>query len=404
MGLVAGRRISVMYASSTGVRPLWGVQAPRLGLMPMQRYYGTMKGTPRIMSKPKVSVIIPTYNRERFIAEAVDSVLAQTYKNIEIIVVDDGSTDNTKEVLEPYMDWITYLPIENGGPARARNAGMQAATGDYIAFLDSDDVYEPYKVEVQARLLDTIEEVGLVCSELSAIDDNGNMLDEFHLKKYHRAAYLKEDSAYERIYSKSITIAQAGFDIKDWGKRRVYVGDVFDRYYDELIISTNTVMFRREVIDSVGLQHEPYWLFEDYEFVLRITRSHQVAFIDIPTYRLRYHDAQISTTRNKPDGLEILFKKHTTLIEIAERHGLHDSDYYQRNKAAVDKKMACLNKAVAVELMKSGRDSKRARIHLKNCSHYSRPLYFLWLLTIAPMPLKKLYFKLASVADLIHMG
>jgi len=91
----------------------------------------------------KVSVIIPTYNRPRWLPETIESVLNQTYPYMEIIVVNDGSTDNTEGVLEPYMDRIEYIYKENGGPGSAANAGIMAATSEYIARLDDDDLFLP---------------------------------------------------------------------------------------------------------------------------------------------------------------------------------------------------------------------------------------------------------------------
>ncbi len=355
------------------------------------------------MKETLVSVIIPTYNRAGLLLEAIESVLMQTHGNIEIIVIDDGSTDDTREKLEPYRNNIRYKYIENGGPARARNEGMGMAKGRYIAFLDSDDLYYPYKIKIQADLLDKHHDVDMVCSEFSAFNGSG-ILDEFHLKKYHRSAYTDSEATYENIYSKSISMADAGLDLKEWEDKKIYVGDVFDRYYDELILSTNTVMFRRSLLDSVKPQHEPYWFFEDYEFVLRLTKSCRVAFIDVPTYKLRYHGAQLSTTRNKPNGKEILIKKHTNLLEIAEKHGLNDKDYYSRNKAAVDKKLGGLNKALAVTLMKTGKNTKLARKHLRGCAKHSKPEYLLWFLTLTPYILRRISFTMGSVLDLINLS
>jgi glycosyltransferase involved in cell wall biosynthesis len=353
------------------------------------------------MKEKKVSVIIPTYNRALYLLEAIESVLMQTYDDIEIIVIDDGSTDDTRDKLKPYQNSIRYKYIENGGPARARNVGMQMATGRYIAFLDSDDLYYPYKIKIQADFLDIHEDIAMVSSEFSAFNDN-RLLDEFHLQKYHRSAYADSEATYDNIYSKSTSMADAGLSLKGWEDRRVYIGDVFDKYYDELILSTNTVMFRKSLLKSVEPQHEPYWFFEDYEFVLRIAKSHRVAFIDVPTYKLRYHAAQLSTTRNKPNGSEILIKKHTNLLEIAERHGLHDSDYYSRNKAAVDKKLGGLNRALAITLMKTGKCTKLARKHLKGCARHDKPERLLWLLALTPYVMRKMSFKMGSILDMIN--
>ncbi len=345
-----------------------------------------------------VSIIIPTYNRADLLPEAIESVLEQTHNDIEIIVIDDGSNDDTREKLKPYQDRIKYMYTENGGPASARNAGMRMAKGEYIAFLDSDDLYYPYKIKIQADFLDNYPDVALVCSEFSAFNDKGYW-DEFHLKKYHSSAYMDSKATYEDIYPESISIADAGLNLKRWEHRKIYTGNIFDKYYDEPILSTNTVMFRRSLLESVGLQHEPYWLFEDYEFVLRITRSHMVAFIDVPTYKLRYHAAQISTTKKKLNGSEILFKKYANLLKIAEKHGLNDRDYYSRNKAEVDRKLSGLNKTLAIMLMANGKDIKRAQVYLRRCANYNKPEYLLWYLTFAPHIMRRISLKMKSMLE-----
>lgn len=98
---------------------------------------------------PKISVIIPTYNRARYVTKAIDSALAQTYQDYEIIVVDDGSTDDTRQVLKPYMDRVRYIYQKNAGTSTARNTGIRSAQGEWLAFLDSDDEWMPEKLAVQ---------------------------------------------------------------------------------------------------------------------------------------------------------------------------------------------------------------------------------------------------------------
>jgi len=102
---------------------------------------------------PLVSAVIPTYNRASVVTEAIDSILQQTYSRVEVIVVDDGSTDETREVLSKYGDRITVIYQENSGPSAARNRGIAAAKGEFIGFLDSDDVWLPTKLEKQVALL-----------------------------------------------------------------------------------------------------------------------------------------------------------------------------------------------------------------------------------------------------------
>lgn len=104
------------------------------------------------MAEPLISVVIPTYNRAHYVCEAIDSVLAQTYKNIEIIAVDDGSTDNTKDIIQQYSSRIKYIYQNNAGPSAARNNGIKQSNGDLIAFLDSDDIWLAEKLERQVEI------------------------------------------------------------------------------------------------------------------------------------------------------------------------------------------------------------------------------------------------------------
>jgi len=123
-----------------------------------------------------VSVIIPTYNYGRFIGEAVDSALAQTRAPLEVLVVDDGSTDGTAEVLAAYGDRIRVLRQKNSGVAMARNAGIAAARGEYLAFLDSDDAWYPRKLERQMPRFDAEPSLGLVHCGAETIDSGGRTL------------------------------------------------------------------------------------------------------------------------------------------------------------------------------------------------------------------------------------
>ena len=119
----------------------------------------------------KVSVIIPAYNGDRYISRAIAGVMAQTYKDYEIIVVDDGSTDNTRQVLQQYGDCLKYLSQANQGVAASRNLGLRAAQGEYIAFLDQDDVFLPHKLAAQVALLEQDPNLGMVNSGWEIVND-----------------------------------------------------------------------------------------------------------------------------------------------------------------------------------------------------------------------------------------
>lgn len=121
----------------------------------------------------KASVIIPAYNGDRYIEEAIEGILAQTYSNYEIIVVDDGSTDNTKAVVQQYGAKIKYFTQHNQGVASSRNLGLSKAKGEYIAFLDQDDVFLPHKLESQVALLEQNSSLGIVNSGWQIVDQDG---------------------------------------------------------------------------------------------------------------------------------------------------------------------------------------------------------------------------------------
>lgn len=122
---------------------------------------------------PRVSVIIPTYNSARFIAATLESVFAQSYSDFEIIVVDDGSTDDTRAVLAPYLERIRYIHQPNNERSAARNHALAHAGGEYIAFLDSDDLWAPDKLERQVAVLDANPQASLAFNQARYIDENG---------------------------------------------------------------------------------------------------------------------------------------------------------------------------------------------------------------------------------------
>ncbi len=129
---------------------------------------------------PIVSVVIPVYNGAPFVAKAVASVCAQTMRDIEIIVVDDGSTDGTQDVLAELQRTagVTWFQQDHGGPARSRNRGIQAAAGEFVALLDCDDIWLPDKLEAQLAIMRGRPEVGVVHTDYEVVNENGVLLEE----------------------------------------------------------------------------------------------------------------------------------------------------------------------------------------------------------------------------------
>lgn len=160
-----------------------------------------------------VSVVIPAYNGQEVIPRAIDSVLQQTYANREIIVVDDGSTDTTLDVLSRYGPQITVMSQQNAGAAAARNTGVKHATGAYIAFLDQDDWWIPEKLEAQVRALENDPSLGLVFGNLEAVDNQGKSRTFMTIVPEHRhSPSLDELLLMFPLYPSSATLRKNLFD------------------------------------------------------------------------------------------------------------------------------------------------------------------------------------------------
>ena len=219
---------------------------------------------------PKVSVIIPTYQHAHFVGQAVESVLAQTYKDYEIIVVDDGSTDNTCEVLAEFGDRITVIYQENRGLSAARNTGIRASKGQYVAFLDADDIWLPEKLEKQIPLFERDESVGLVSSDMFFFDENG--------LRMHKNG-LRPETGFDWVPPKS--------------------GMVYSTLFVQNYILMPTVVVRRCCFDDVGFFDEELSSYEDHDMWLRIAKNWAVDYVNEPLAMYRLSATQMHTNSER---------------------------------------------------------------------------------------------------------
>ena len=358
--------------------------------------------------EPVVSVVIPTHNRAALLVEAIDSVLQQSLTSFEIIVVDDRSTDDTEARVARCDARVRYYKTDRAGAGNARNIGMRHARGRYLAFLDSDDLLYPYALEIEATLLDRRRDVGLVCAEMTGFDAHG-VIERYHLKTYHRSAYRNPAITYDRIFTSRARLADAipvpaalRCDDAAADGRHVYSGHIFDHYLLNLVLCQNTVMFRRSIGAEVGERSAAMHYWEEVDYLLRITRRHSVAFIDVPTYRLRYHDGQLSTMAAEA-GRYVWMRKQQELLRVIKRHALADTDYYRAHRRRIDAQLANLHRAVAVPMLLqvgSPRVRKRAARYalryLARCARYGRPALFLQLAAHAPAPMRTMAVKLVE--------
>jgi glycosyltransferase involved in cell wall biosynthesis len=193
---------------------------------------------------PLVSVIIPTFNRADFLREAIDSVLAQTEKDFELIVVDDGSTDQTKEMLAAYGERILYLFQTNAGASAARNLGIRQAQGRFITFLDSDDLWLPKKLSRQIEWMAAHPDL-MLC--------------------YTEEIWIRRGA---RVNQKKIHAKVGGW--------------IYPLCLPRCIISPSSVLMRRELFDAAGLFDERLPICEDYDLWLRVASRFEVGFIPEP--------------------------------------------------------------------------------------------------------------------------
>ena len=215
-------------------------------------------------SSPRVSVIIPTYNRESTIGIAIQSVLDQTFADFEVLVIDDGSTDATGSIVGAFGDpRVVYLCQQHSGlPAVARNVGLRRARGAYVAFLDSDDLWLEDKLAVQVAYMDANPEMGL---------------------------------SYTNAYQ--FTTDPSRCQRKLWlSTEETLSGHVFVQLYGRQRIPNLTVMIRTSVRETVGLLDEDERLKanEDYEYWLRIAHRYPIGYIDKPLAKYRHHPEGIS--------------------------------------------------------------------------------------------------------------
>jgi glycosyltransferase involved in cell wall biosynthesis len=253
-----------------------------------------MKKMNNIKIQPQVSVIIPTYNRGWIIKEAIDSVLAQDYKDFELIVVDDGSTDNTSGILASYGNNIRVHFQENKGVSAARNRGIAEASGQFIAFLDSDDLWLPRKLFTQVDFFDQMPNA-LICQTEEIWIRNGQRVNP---KKRH-----KKPS-----------------------------GMIFEPSLELCLVSPSAVMIRRSLFGKVGEFDVTLPACEDYDLWLRISCRFPVYLIDTPLIIKRGgHDDQLSSMK----GLD---KLRIKAIEKIIQSGRLAEDHYRAAIRVLKKK------------------------------------------------------------------
>jgi GT2 family glycosyltransferase len=237
--------------------------------------------------KPLVSVVVPTFNRSGLLCRAVESALRQTYANMEVVVVDDGSTDDTPAVVKDRYGTdsrVKYLRVNNGGVSRARNIGIANSTGDFVGFLDSDDYWLPWKTELQLQCLQRVPGAGMIWTDMNAVDDTGTVIHERYLRKMYT---VHDELVAEGIplFSDAHSLTARELGIQDLSAEfTLSHGEIFSQMIVGSVVHTSTTLLRRERLNKVrGFREDLKISGEDYDFHLRTCREGVVAFVDIPT-------------------------------------------------------------------------------------------------------------------------
>ncbi len=237
------------------------------------------------MKYPKVSVIIPTYNRASLLPRAIKSVLNQTFKDFELIIVDDCSTDNTEEVVEEFQKKdkrIKYLRLKknSGAPAHPRNVGIKNSQGKYIAFLDNDDEWLPEKLEKQLNLFEKTNN-----PKLGFVGGNVLIVEENRIKEY----------------------------------KVPKCGDNFQNFLSNCLIkSTSSVMIRKIVLEDVNLFDESLESTDDWEMWIRISQKYDFDFVSEPIFKYYFHQQNLSRSKNfleKIKDNKYIIEKHKAIYK-----------------------------------------------------------------------------------------
>ena len=207
----------------------------------------------------KVSVVIPAYNKADLTIKTVESVLRQTYGNVEIIVVDDGSTDDTKVKLQLFGDRINYIYKQNGGACSARNVGIKQATGEYIALIDCDDIIYPEKIAKSVECLEERDDYGFVYTGAYFIDRDDNVISEYGISNRPASGWIASKLILNNC------------------------------------ICNSTVVVRKECFKEVGFFDEKIFIPGDWDMWLRLSEKYKAAYIDDKLTGYRLTDSYIAS-------------------------------------------------------------------------------------------------------------
>lgn len=295
---------------------------------------------------PTVSVVIPAYNCESFIAETLSSILNQTYKDIEIIVIDDGSTDRTTQIAASFGDTVRVVQKPNAGVCKARNAGIAEARGEFICLMDHDDYWFPEKLERQLGEMERHPEAGGVYSEFILWYPNS------------------PDGAFPNPESFDLSSYPDDTDPE-------YSGWIYHQFLMDCWILTSTAMFRREVFAACGVFDESLPYSEDWELWIRISHEYPLIKLTRPTTLYRQHPGQGNRLIREKDY------RTSLILESAKKWGLCSRDGRCVPRADFARNLALYHAMYALEHVKADHKWIAVQSFLKAWTTYPSRLKYL---------------------------
>lgn len=261
---------------------------------------------------PEVSIIITTYNYGHLIAASIDSVINQDYDDFELIVVDDGSTDDTRAVVSSYSDRIRYVWQEHLGIAEARNRGIAEARSDLIAFQDADDLWAPNTLSVRVEAMRLHPELGLIFGD-AMVERDGEVIVPSFLRE--RAVLRDLDTVCEK------------------GDFRIIAESAFAALLRERFIPIPSIIIPKRRFEEVGPWDASFEGVEDYEFYLRLAKRFRIGYVDRVLVKCRIHGANVSCSVGKQN------QRRINLL----RTFMDDPELLSRDRAALRRRLSELH-------------------------------------------------------------
>lgn len=300
-----------------------------------------------------VDVIIPTHNCI-FIDEAIKSALDQSYHDINIYIVDDGSTDNTKErvniLLESNQGKIHYFKQKQKGPASARNTGIEQGSGDYISFLDADDIWLPHKIEKQLEVFKKNPDIGFVYCDNYFIDRNGDKISD---------------------YVRKIKLVE---------------GNILLDFFMDFFLITSSVMLKRSCLETVGFLNENLQVGEDFEFFLRLADNFKAGVVREKLFLRRVWNESLSKQ-------DFELNRNTDLMTI-QYFIDHNEDFRRSNRVLINNRFNQLYTNLGYAFLQHNKRMKALKAFFKTKNYKKRAFKLKYIiLCILPKFLTKIFQK-----------